>query len=236
MGGAERWLISLARCCDSRRVEWVGTALALGGIVHPDLCREMSAYMPIYASLEAGALPCHDCIRPCPSALAALQSVLKDADVVITWGVSQLRDLVTGYHRPVILVSHGDGGGEWGRRTIRTSETGALPTLWPCLKPLASLLAPSAATASSLFPTALTWRLAATIPRQEMRRVGLRRPSPADWLRRRYSFDKNPLATASAVNRLGGDYRAVYAGSGWQEAEVRWQVQKIAGSAPALCR
>src|SRR5580698_1676462 len=62
MGGAERWLISLARCCDQRQVEWTGTALSLGAIVHPDLCREMAAYMPVYAGPEAGPSPCPDAI------------------------------------------------------------------------------------------------------------------------------------------------------------------------------
>ena len=89
MGGAERWLISLARCCDRRRVEWIGTALAFGSPVHPDLCREMSAYMPIYAGPEVVPLEDANSIRRCPSAPAALQTVLKDADILITWGIPQ---------------------------------------------------------------------------------------------------------------------------------------------------
>src|SRR5437773_2762009 len=48
MGGAERWMISLARACDRRRVEWVGTVVADGGALSPELSAEMAAYMPVY--------------------------------------------------------------------------------------------------------------------------------------------------------------------------------------------
>jgi glycosyltransferase involved in cell wall biosynthesis len=231
MGGAERWLISLARCCDRRRVEWVGTALSLGGMVHPDLCREMSAYMPIYAGPEAGALPCPDCIRSCSSARAALQTVLEDADVLITWGLPQLRDLLEGYDRPVILVSHGDGGGEWGRRTIRSSESGATH-LVAVSEAASQAFSPECRDRVAILPNGVdVQRCTATVPRQEMREAwGFAEHHRLIGYVGRYSVEKNPMAAAWAVNHLGGDYRAVYAGSGWQEAEVRRQVQKIAGS------
>lgn len=39
MGGAERWLISLARKCDREWIEWTGTALTLGAPVSDVLGR-----------------------------------------------------------------------------------------------------------------------------------------------------------------------------------------------------
>ncbi len=184
MGGAERWLISLARCCDRRRVEWTGTALSLGGIVHPDLCREMSAYMPVYAGPEAGPLQRPDFIHSCSSARAALQAVLRDADVLVTWGLPQLRVLVEGYNRPVVLVSHGDGGGEWGRRTIRSSESGA--THLVAVSEAARLaFSPECRDRVTILHNGIdVQRCTPTVSRREMRSLGVRGPSPADRLRR----------------------------------------------------
>ena len=54
MGGAERWMISLGRCSDPRRIEWTGVALTDGAPASNELCREMATYMPIYAGPGAG--------------------------------------------------------------------------------------------------------------------------------------------------------------------------------------
>lgn len=45
----------------------------------------------------------------------------------------------------------------------------------------------------------------------------------------RYSFEKDPTAAARAVAYLGDPYHAIYAGGGWMEAEVRLDVERIAG-------
>lgn len=229
MGGAERWLISLARCCDRRRIEWTGTALSHGAAVHPDLCREMSAYMPIYAGPEAAPLAKPDSIRRCPSAPAALQAVLKDADVLITWGLPNLPDLVKGYKRPVVLVSH--GGGEWARWTVRSSETGA--THLVAVSETAVLaFSPEYRNRVTILHNGIdVQRCTPTVPRQQTRaRWGFADCQRLIGYVGRYSPEKNPTAAARAVHHLGGPYRAVYAGSGWQESEVRRQVQQIAGS------
>jgi glycosyltransferase involved in cell wall biosynthesis len=227
MGGAERWLISLARCCDRRRIEWTGTALSHGAAVHPDLCREMSAYMPVYAGPEAA--PLEDSIRRCPSARTALQTVLTDADVLITWGLPNLGDLVRGYTRPVVLVSH--GGGEWARWTVRSSEAAA--THLVAVSETARLaFSPEYHDRVAILHNGIdVQRCTPTIPRQQMRAVcGFADHHRLIGYVGRYSPEKNPTAAACVAHHLGGNYRAVYAGSGWQEAEVRRRVQQIAGS------
>ena len=45
----------------------------------------------------------------------------------------------------------------------------------------------------------------------------------------RYSGEKVPEAAARAAHHLGGDYHAVYAGSGWMEVDLRRYVGEIAG-------
>jgi hypothetical protein len=68
MDGAERWMISLARCCDRRRIEWAGTALTEGALASAELCREMAAYMPVYAGPGAGPRDGSSSVVRCPSA------------------------------------------------------------------------------------------------------------------------------------------------------------------------
>jgi len=235
MGGAERWLISMARCCDRRRVEWTGTALALGPLVHPDLCREMSAYMPIYAGPEGGPPQWPDSVHRCSSAREALQTVLRDSDVLITWGVSYLRDLVEGYNGLVVLVSHGDGGGEWARRTIQTSESGA--THFASVSQAAVLgFTPESRHRVTILHNGIdVQRCTPTIPRQQMRAMwGFADHHRLIGYVGRYSAEKNPTAAAQAVRHLGGIYHAVYVGSGCLEDYVRQQVQEIAGSRACL--
>jgi glycosyltransferase involved in cell wall biosynthesis len=227
MGGAERWLISLARCCDRRRVEWTGTALALGPLVDPDLCREMSAYMPVYAGPEA--TPSEDSICRCPSARAALQTVLRDADVLITWGLPNLGELIDGYSRPVVLVSH--GGGEWALWTVRSSEAAA--THLVAVSESARLaFSPELHDRVAILHNGIdVQRCTPTIARQQIRAAwGFADQHRLIGYVGRYSPEKNPVAAAWSVHQLGGNYRAVYAGSGWQEADVRRQVHAIAGS------
>jgi glycosyltransferase involved in cell wall biosynthesis len=227
MGGAERWLISLARCCDRRYVEWVGTVLSHGAAVHPDLCREMSAYMPVYAGPEAA--PMEDSIRRCPSDRAALQTVLQEADVLITWGLPKLGELVQGYHRPVVLVSH--GGGEWARWTVRNSEAAATH-LVAVSESARTAFSPELHHRVTILHNGIDVpRCTPTVPREQIRATwGFAEHHRLIGYVGRYSPEKNPTAAAWAVHHLGGDYRAVYAGSGWQEAEVRRQVYEIAGS------
>lgn len=224
MGGAERWLISLARCCDRRRIEWTGTALSDGAITHPDLCREMSAYMPVYAG-PSTACP-H--VSHCSSAKEALKTVLQQADVLIAWGVPNLADLIEDYDRTVVLVSHGSG--EWARMTVRSSEPGA--THFVAVSQVArNPFSPNLHGRVRVIHNGIdVERCTPTLARATIR---------ANWgftdhhrligYVGRYSPEKNPLAAAHAAGILGGEYRAVYAGSGWQEADVRRAVEEIAG-------
>jgi len=231
MGGAERWMLSLARCCDRRRVEWIGTALAFGSLIHPDLCHEMSAYMPVYAGPDVAPLENLDSIRRCPSARAALQTVLKDADVLVVWGVPQLRDHLEGFNRPVVLVSHGVGRGAWAYRMIRSSESGA--THFVAVSEAARLaFSPEVRDRVAVIYNGIdVERCTPSVPREQMRtRWGFTEKHRLIGYVGRYSWEKNPAAAAWVARQLGGPYHAVYAGCGWQEAEVRKQVGDVAGS------
>lgn len=96
MGGAERWMISLARSCDPRRIEWTGTALSEGAPADAELCHEMAAYMPVYAGPGAGPPEGSPYITRRHSPRAALDAALAEADVLVSWGTHDLGRLVAG--------------------------------------------------------------------------------------------------------------------------------------------
>ena len=228
MGGAERWMISLARSCDPRRIEWTGTALTEGAPADAELCHEMAAYMPVYAGPGAGPPEGSPSITRRHSARAALDAVLAGADVLVAWGTHDLARLVAGYSGPVVFVSHGSS--DWTARAIRGSESGAthfVAVSEAALRPFSpairgrAVVIPNGVDVPRCTPTMARERVRAAWGFDERHRlvgyVG------------RYSIEKDPTAAARAVASLGGPYRAVYVGGGWMEAEVRRDVSRIAG-------
>lgn len=250
MGGAERWLVSLARRCDRERIEWTGTALTEGAAMSPALGRELSSYMPIFGGPGAGGNGA-PYIRRCRSAREALDCVVADADVLITWGTQNLAELladlpslsrrvsvrpsaalrarVASRRLPVVLVSH--GGGEWAARTVQTSESGAshfVAVSEPALTPFS----PTARERAVIIHNGVdVERCTPTTERAETRAAwGFDDRHVLIGFVGRYSWEKNPLAAARAAVELGGNYRAVYAGEGWAEVGLRQEVAAIAGS------
>lgn len=227
MGGAERWMIALARCCDPRRIEWTGTALCDGAPAHSDLCREMSAFMPVYAGPGTGP-PGDPYVTRCRSARAALDAALGGSDVLVTWGVRDLAKQIEGYRIPAVFVSH--GAGDWSVWTVRSSEPGAthfVAVSEEALEPFS----PEVRQGVTVIHNGIdVERCTPTAPRHRVRAGwGFQPHHRLIGYVGRYSPEKNPLAAAHAARRLGGDYRAVYVGTGWKEAETRAGVAAVAG-------
>jgi glycosyltransferase involved in cell wall biosynthesis len=228
MGGAERWMVSLARCCDRERIEWTGTALSDGAPASAELCREMSAFMPVYAGPGAGPAEFSPYVTYCDSAKAALTAALARADVLVTWGVPCLADLTGRFDRPVVLVSHGSG--EWGLQTVRTSEAGAthfVAVSEAALEPFT----PSARKVATVIHNGIdVERCTPNSSREHVRKAwGFSDHHRVIGYIGRYSCEKNPGAAAQAAIHLAGDYRAVYCGEGWIEDCLRQQVREMAG-------
>ncbi len=228
MGGAERWMVSLARCCHRERIEWTGTALSDGAPASAELCREMAAFMPIYAGPGAGPTQFSPYVTYCDSAKAALAAALRGADVLLTWGVPWLADLTGRFDGPVVLVSHGSG--EWCLETVRTSESGAthfVAVSEAALEPFT----PSALKVATVIHNGVdVERCTPSVPRDDVRREwGFSDRHRLIGYVGRYSCEKNPQAAAQAALYLGGDYRAVYCGEGWIGDCLRRQVREMAG-------
>jgi hypothetical protein len=119
LGGAERWLISLARA-SREGIEWTGTALTERARAHAELLRELAACMPVYAGPRAGSPDDDAVLVRCRSGREALERAVEDADVLIVWGLGNLARFVAGLTLPVVYVAHGGSP-----RGIRSSEAGA---------------------------------------------------------------------------------------------------------------
>jgi glycosyltransferase involved in cell wall biosynthesis len=228
MGGAERWMISLARRCDRERIEWVGTALSAGAPATAELCREMSAFMPVFAGPNAGPPDGASVVR-CRSARAALEAATQDADVLIMWGLADLATLIAGLRIPVVIfASHGPG--EWTERSARRSESGAthfVAVSEPALLPFSPCIRQRATVIHNGIEVE---RCTPRLSRSQVRAAwGFQEQHRLIGYVGRYSGEKNPAAAAHAAARLGGDYRAVYVGEGWMEPALRRQVAEIAG-------
>lgn len=228
MGGAERWMVSLARHCDRRRIKWTGTALSDWAPAKPEICREMAAYMPVYAGPGAGPPEdCSDVIR-CESTIEAIRLATREADVLVTWGLPDLGRLLVGLQIPVVFVSH--GAGDWTARAVQSSEPAC--THFAAVSETAMFpFRPATRSHAVVLHNGIdVERCAPTEPREvTRRRLGFDDDDILVGYVGRFSFEKNPLAAALAVRKLGGRHRAVYCGEGWKEAEVRDAVLKIAG-------
>jgi hypothetical protein len=119
LGGAERWLISLARA-SREGIEWTGTALTERARAHAELLRELAGCMPVYAGPRAGSPDDDAVLVRCRSGREALERAVEDADVLIVWGLGNLARFVAGLTLPVVWVAHGGSP-----RVIRSSEAGA---------------------------------------------------------------------------------------------------------------
>ena len=119
--------------------------------------------------------------------------VLKDADVLVVWGVPQLRDHLEGFNRPVVLVSHGVGGGAWAYRMIRSNESGA--THFVAVSEAARLaFSPEVRDRVAVIYNGIdVERCTPSVPREQMRtRWGFTEKHRLIGYVGRYSWEKNP--------------------------------------------
>lgn len=88
VGGAEWWKVYLARAMTE--VDWVGCALLNREPPNQMMVNHLAALMPVY--------------RPGP---AAAHRVMRDADVVIVWGLTRIDELTEGWSGKVVVTTHG---------------------------------------------------------------------------------------------------------------------------------
>jgi glycosyltransferase involved in cell wall biosynthesis len=218
VGGAERWMISLARWCDPNRIKWIGTALPEWSEEHPEMCRELANYMPIYGPPIRGDIRNHDTYwvrRPGPDASTGIGIVCSQADIVLSWAGKAL-ELMAGYYRinygiKVVAVSHGS----W-RHSMLEAQLAA------------THLAAVSQAAVNAFDTHVDKakveiihngieidRLAPINGREATRaKYGFKPEQIVLGYVGRLSEEKNPMAAALAAHHLGPKFGALYVGDG----------------------
>lgn len=225
VGGAEQWLLSLVKRCDRERLRWTGIALTGDAPVDGDFCREVAAHVPVHGAGDVDGA----CVVRSATAREALLAAAKDADVLVTWGLGDLGDLLDTLDIPIVYVSHGSG--DWSANCARRVENTPV------------YLAAVSEASRGVFSPAMRNRVRVICNGIEIDRCTPTRSRAevrAAWgfndnhrlvaYAGRYSEEKNPAAAALAVTRLPEHYYAVYAGSGRHEASVRALVPNIAGT------
>lgn len=236
-GGAERWILSLAKHWKPADVVCTGIVIADGTGSEPELCDEARRLgVTVYGTeRQAGGFANAEIDRSSTMTEAATKS-LHNADVVISWGWADVGDVLAlaGWKGPHVLVSH--GACDWSAsRLERACET-------------ATHLAAVSEAAARSFPAGQRDRVNVLWNGIEVDRVVPTRDrdtvraswgcGPRDALvgyLGRHSKEKRCEAVAMAVSELqrrGYRAKGVWIGNGWQTELVKRQCEAIA---PGTC-
>jgi glycosyltransferase involved in cell wall biosynthesis len=215
LAGAERWMIQLARHCDPSVIEWTGVTLTEWSTEDTDMCREMNRYMPIFGKFVDPNSSNHDhryVKRIGGTAVPSLTHVMSVSDVMITWDANLLPVMTQTYLErgmKVVLVSHSDGpaGANIGM------EAGATHFAAVSKAALNVFSAEAQKKATVIFNGAEPERCCPAIGRDKMReRLGIKPGTRVVGYIGRFSEEKNPLASALALQALPAEYHAVFVG------------------------
>ena len=101
-GGAERWMISLARWLP---FQIVGAVITNTHLMHASMCREMGRYCPVVAHTPANA--------------GRVKQIFQAADIIIAWGVGTLPEWIGDSPAKVVWVAHGSP--QWTAGLVRAA-------------------------------------------------------------------------------------------------------------------
>ena len=231
LGGAERWMVSLAMNTNPSEIQWVGTALRAPHRVSLSLVGELARCMPVLGITPPGRGQLLPWIQPGTEA-AVFAWLADNADCVIAWGPGGS----VGPTPPerVIFVAHGARAS-----TCRTALAA---------RPYCDNYVAVSATSRAALPAEIQERTTVihngidedrcrvTLSRQVVRQQ-LNLPEKAVLVGHvgRIDPDKSPVALARTVARLPRAYHAVYCGSGRGQQEIQRKVRKMLGGRAHFC-
>lgn len=114
LGGAERWILQLLEHVDPTRVQWTGLGVSGHGGADPELCRQAAKLTTVHSNLVPPSRR-HPAAHPFepvdigkwhPDFLAIVRELTKDADCLLTWGHSDMKQWFSGVTVPRICCSH----------------------------------------------------------------------------------------------------------------------------------
>ncbi len=204
-GGAERWIHSVVSHRDSR-VTWSGIAVTTNHHISHELI---------------AATPCPVAVGP-----AAIRAVATRSDILVAWGLTNIRqNVIVDFPGRIAVISHGCG--EWTQAHL-ADESLRADDLRIGVSSAAAASFPADVTTYVVHNGVDPSRVATTEDRETTRgRIGLAANEIAVGYVGRYSWEKNPLAAAQAAAKLGASYRAVYVGDGWKRNEIVPKIKKL---------
>lgn len=227
-GGLERYHLALAKAT-SPDLEWVGCALTDRAPTLQPMLDALAAVMPVYGTMQLADDPLNGMERIVRYATEAeaLERVISQSDVLLTWGVRDL-SLLRNFGGPVVLLSH--GACDWTANMLDNPARRA------------THFAAVSRAAARAFPRAVQNRVVlqpAGIELDRMKSTGGR-----DLARKligvtdehklvgfvgRFSPEKNPYRAAEIVGQLGAPYVAVmHGGAVVGESEYRATAKRLA--------
>lgn len=115
-GGAERWLLSLARHIRTLKIGGIAIESADN---HPSACQEAARLAPLFG---VNGTPY---AQQYSSADQAMQLLIENSDVIVTWGITDTARYFGQCGKPVVHVSHGDGVIKYARADCEKAVQGA---------------------------------------------------------------------------------------------------------------
>ena len=223
LGGAERWVVSLARHFDPKRVKVTGVAISGFGGIDPLLRKEIQAVAPLHSHGDPTQRPAHarvcdtQGVRLHATLQAAVVAACRNADVLVGWGDPSLGYSVPEWlPLPVVLVSH------------TTATTDLQKPMVPRITHCAAVSEAAAGyflgrpdmndrPVTVVYNGAETDRLRVTESRAAMRRQwGIPETAKVMVHIGRLSPEKNPGACISTIPHLPDDFYAVHYGTAEQ--------------------
>lgn len=114
LGGAERWILQLLAHVDPNRVQWTGLGVSGYGGADAGLCREAAKLTQLhshYVPPERRSPKMHpfdpvDVAQWHPSFAQLVTAITQDAQVILTWGIPNMRHWFPDLTIPRICCSH----------------------------------------------------------------------------------------------------------------------------------
>lgn len=221
MGGAEKWTLELAVGLKSPEIEVLGVFLAYSGESDPYLLSSLSSELPIYSfkNIQEGDIP-SDKITLIES---GEESILDKADLVISWGVSNLETYLKIPQTKLISVIH---GACQSTESMLSSIKEKVHT-FVAVSEFCSTISPQKKTPVIYNGLSLR-RMGLTRSREKLREeLGLGNYCKGVLYLGRISRDKNITQIARALSQLDSKYKLIVAGNGRDEVEIKKEIHSI---------
>jgi len=212
-GGAEAWMLTLARTTDPAKIAWRGCAVMPGGLVDPAMRHALAALMPVAQGWEQAR------------ALAAA------SDVLVTWAIDGLPEILQGLPNPPRVVSavHAPVESEWGRTVYARPQA---IDHWVAVSELALAALPGASRAAA--SASVIWN-AVDLNRLEVRRHratmraawGVPADVPVAGYMGRLTEEKDPSVMIRLARNLPEPWHVVVVGDGWMRDGLRRETEGL---------